>query len=402
MKRIMSVVILVLAAIGAKTVAAHTVVNTKNFTVLADETLLSPIVVFANEIRFEGLATDDIFLFAERIDWTGNGSNDVWAVGNEISLTGNIHDHARLGGRTIRVSGVIGNGLVAVGGTVRIGSEANIKGGVTVWAEDALVAGNVEGPLSLSAGSVTLGGVIRGHIRIRANDIRALPGTRIEGDLVYVSSTEFIPGPRVTITGKVARSPLPPAPRRNLAFPLFLYAGALLVGIPFVLLFPDFAGAGARLWRHSFFSSLAAGALALGLIPMLALLAMVSYVGIPLALVLSATSAVLLFLSQFTAALALGGVLLRRRGPQGVREALLVLAAGLAALYVFGLVPMAGSLIFICALLAGFGAVLRALLRTRQEPIAGGGAFRAAEISAVPAASSSSSEEHITDDYRGP
>ncbi len=363
---------LFLLAAVASPAAAPSWVRTQEFVLPTDQALVGPANIFANRIRLDGSAGDDVFLFAGDIEFNGQGRNDVWAFGHTIALAGHVADHARLGGQTIHVAGRLDNGLWALGNSVRVAPEAEVRGGAAIWAEDAIVAGHVEGPLRVSARRVTLGGTVLGNVRLTADDIVALPGTRIEGDLVYSSSSEFLPGQRVAITGQFARVPRPEAPpwQGALVF-VFLYGGALIVGIPFVLLFPGFAGAATRAVRRSFWPSLAAGALALALIPMLVLFALVTYVGIPLALVLSTATGVLLYLSQYTAALTLGSWLLRRRGPMGIAEALTTLSVGLVVFYALALIPVAGIFILMGVLFVAFGATLRTLLSVRREPGAG-------------------------------
>lgn len=382
-------VVVALAGLLVSTSAwAHAWVQRRHFDLPPDQALPRPSVILAHEsIRFAGVAEDDVFLLAPRIEWSGKGLNDLWAVGNDVVVTGSIRDHARLFGRTVRVEGHIANGLFVLGTTVTLATTASVHGGAIIRAEDVLLNGVVEGPLNITAERVTLGGVIRGDVRIRAADLRAFPGTRIEGDLVYQSPAEFLPDPRVTITGELARAAPEARPSRNLTFPAFLYLGALLVGVPFLLLFPDFAGRAVRLWRHSFWPSLAIGAIAVGLIPLMTALALATVVGIPLAAVLGGAALVFLYVSQFVGALAIGAGLLRRRGLMGVRDAVLTLVVGLAVLYVLPLIPTLGLPLLLAALVVGFGAFLRALLTPERPQRGGQGAdgaeSRAREVIAI-------------------
>lgn len=110
------------------------------------------------------------------------------------------------------------------------------------------------------------------------------------------------------------------------------------------------------------------GAVAGGLLPLVIVFAVLIVVGIPLALVLAAGMGVFLYLAQFPVALAVGGFLLRRRGPQPPLTAIGAMAIGLVALHLLPIIPYAGPAISLGATLLGFGALLRALGGDRPQP----------------------------------
>lgn len=333
-----------------------------------DEAYERTVFLTAREVHLAGVARDDVFIAAQSVELSGRADNDVWILGAEtVSVTGTVKDHARLAGNVITVGGYIGNGLWAAGGTVNVTEDAEVAGETTIWARDVILGGALRGPARITARRVTLAGAVYGDLRIVADDIVALPQARVEGDLIYTAPKEFLPDPRVTITGQQTRVPAAPTPElRGLS--LLALASALVAGIPFVLLFPGFAGRGARAVRASFWSSLMIGAIAGGLLPMAILLAFATVVGIPLALALAAAMGLFLYLAQFPVALALGGMLLRRRGPQPPAAALGAFVVGLAALHLLPMIPVAGAAAGLLTTLLGFGALLRALSERRAPP----------------------------------
>lgn len=332
-----------------------------------DQALERPTFLTGRSVSLAGVAKDDLFVVAQRLELTGRAENDLWAAGESIAINGVVRDHARLAANAVVIRGRIGNGLWAVGNGVQVAEGAIVGGPTTIWGRDVVLDGELSGPVTVTARSVTVAGSIRGDVRLIAEEILALPTARIEGDLIYTAPNEFTPDSRVKIAGELVRVPATPRPETG-GLALLLLLAAFLVGIPFVLLFPRFAGRGARAVRESFWSSLMVGAVAGGLLPLVIIFAFLLVVGIPLALVLAAGMGIFLYLAQFPVALAFGGLLLRRRGPQPPLTAIGALAVGLAALHLLSLIPYAGPAISLGATLLGFGALLRALNGDRPQP----------------------------------
>ncbi len=386
MKRTVAIFLLAWSAAGTHARGAALDVNSGNRIELhAEEAYARPVLLWGADVRLAGRAMDDVFVAAQTLDMSGRADGDFWALADKIAFTGTAADHVRLAGTTVQISGTLERGLLAIGQTVKIASGAEIRGAATIRATDVIIEGAVRGPIRIVAQNVTLAGTIGGDARITADEIVALPRARIEGALAYTSPREFFPDPRATLGGALVR--IPAAETRS-AWPLIFFAGALLAGAPFILIFPRFAGAGVRSVRESFAGSLLVGLVAAGVLPLAILFGSITVVGLPLALATAAAGGTLLYLGQFPVALALGGWLLRRRGPQPAGVTLAAFAAGLSALHLLVAIPMAGPIVSLAARLVGFGSLLRALTARNAAPPSGpplGAAFgRAVEPPPLP------------------
>jgi hypothetical protein len=203
-----------------------------------------------------------------------------------------------------------------------------------------------------------------------AEEITLMPGAVIEGDLRYSSEKELFAPEGVRIKGKLERVPRPnfgfSLPQLTLAqtvaiqFALFL--AGLLVGLPFVALFPLFTTRAVSQLRAQPSKCLLAGGIGLALLPMLAVMAALTWVGLPLAALLLGVWAALLYLAKFIIAIALAVRLLTLRGqPERPLGALPVLVVGLFLLYVGAALPVIGFAVQLVTVLYGLGALVLAL-----------------------------------------
>jgi cytoskeletal protein CcmA (bactofilin family) len=327
-----------------------------------------PLVVMANLATVAGTASDDVFVFAgQQAELSGACLNDAWVLAQTVVAKGVVHDHARLAGYSVTISGVVSGGVVAAGNAVTVAREARLHGNTYLAGENVICEGVVEGPVRIAARRVTVGGNIRGNVDLTAEDIVIMPGAVIQGDLSYLSAKELLPGKSVTIEGTLTRRQIetPSEPRPflatgNLLFSLMLFLAACAVGIPFVVIFPAYAGRAATQVRDFFFRSAFVGALACCLLPMIGVMAAVSLIGLPLGLSLLAVFGLLSYFAKFAVGLAVGTMVLRRGVPRE-RGAFWIMLLGLVLLYLGGLLPIIGPAITLAAAFLGTGGLLLGL-----------------------------------------
>lgn len=362
---------LALLAGAAPPAAAVRGVRAETFHLGADETLEDERAILALQIDVDGTARDDLFLFGSALRLGGRFERALWALGDTVTLTGHVGAHARLGGRTVSIENAeIGAGALLLGGTVRIDDTSRLHGNVRIAAEDAIVRGRVGGALRVEARRARLGGQFDGDVTVDADDLAVLPGTRIAGNLTARVPAPFVLDPRVTVEGEtLIGRPVEEAPRGpNLGFRFALLLAAYLSFLPWLALFPRFAGRAARRLRTAPWRCALAGLIALGLVPLAAMLTAASVVGLPLALTLAAGYGLLLWFAPAVPALAAGHLLLRGEGTLRPLRALATLALGLTLIHLLALVPRIGGGLVLLVLIFGQGALLLALRESEPPP----------------------------------
>lgn len=327
-------------------------------------------VIVTRTAELSGAYGDDVLVVAsESLQLHGTFANDVWVLGSDVRVGGQVADHLRVAGNSFTLSGTVSNKLDAVGAALQISDTAVVRGGAWLVGESVVVAGSVEGPLTITAQDVTLAGSVRGPMRIIASDIVVLSSARIEGDIVYNADRDLVLDPTVHLSGTLSRgspsedqesAPAPGLGARVASRAVWL-AAAMLVGWPLVALFPRFMGRAVRLARSSTLRCCFVGAAAFCLLPMGAILLMVTVVGMPLGLLVLLTYGMLLYLSQFVIALTAGSAILRWRGHQSLARVFLILLLGLLLLYILTALPMVGLACWLATAFLGLGGLLLSL-----------------------------------------
>ena len=140
---------------------------------------------------------------------------------------------------------------------------------------------------------VVLAGEVAGNVEVVAQEIEVLPTARIRGKLVYWSPRPARIDPQASISGRVTHN-LPELPSRiartgtalvTVSRTSFM-AGLTVIAVALFLIFPRFTVLASRTVGSDPIKSLGMGLLLFAAIPVLAILSMITILGIPLGLLI--------------------------------------------------------------------------------------------------------------------
>ncbi len=329
----------------------------------------------ADEITVHGTMEKALFGVGGSAELSGRFERDASLAARDILFHGHVAESARLAARhTVDMRGRVDSSLMAAAGrALKFEETASVQRDALFMAPTVLLHGRVHGRAAVWARRAILTGHIDGDLYVRAEDISILPGTRIGGNITYSAPHELVLDPSVYVGGQIERREIS-APGlgagQRLIVQFILFVGALITGLLFIAIFPRYTGQTVRRIRHTFWQTTLIGSLALFLLPVLAGLALLTIVGIPAGLLLAGTYLVMLYLAKIVVALAFGGMLLQRRGPQPYGRVAGTLALGLVLLYFLAGLPIVGSVGTIIIMCIGLGGLILGLsdVQYGQQP----------------------------------
>lgn len=369
-----------------KPAAATNFIQTNSFSLGEGEVLSDDLWLSANYIEIKGRVKNDLFLLSAGQSWNdrnekdgyallaGRFENDIWTVGNTINLSGIVQDHARLLAKIIIISGAVSNNSILIGNSIQLAETACLGRDARIFGENVILEGNIDGDSVIVGKSVTLAGKFTGNVRVTAGDLVVLPQTRIGGDLIYRLPSELVLDKGVVVNGQLIREtePAPKAGRRpiiswpSLFMQSWLFLGALCVGALMLFLFPVFADESAAQIQNSFWKCMAAGFVAVCLIPFVCFFLAISLIGLPLAVLIAASFFILTYLSKIVVALMIGFLIIRRR--QTGLKAFTALGLGLVLLYLAAGAGLSGIIVWFLTVCLGTGGLIFAFLARRIVP----------------------------------
>jgi hypothetical protein len=263
------------------------------------------------------------------------------------------------GGVVVAQNETINGPVVSVDGSATINGVVNDD--VYVGSGDVRVNGRVTGDVFVADGDAIISGRVGGDVVSALGRVVVHDGAHVGGDVVSRRPADVASG---TVSGDVRRFNLGSVLRGSIiTFLIFLWlavtVSVAILGLLFVLLFPRGADASHEAGRR-FWLSLGWGAL-VGIVgPILAVLVLVTIVGIPLGVGTLAALDVLAPLGYVVASLSLGRRMIKGTGT-GPRIG--AFFAGFGILRAAALLPAIGVAVWFVACLYGLGALTIAAWR---------------------------------------
>ncbi len=237
-------------------------------------------------------------------------------------------------------------------------------GDLVVFHGSSTVDGTVNGSLTAFDAPVTISGRVDGDVVVFNGRVELANGANVTGDVV--SQDDPVVASGATIGGTTRRV------QTNLNWDGFGWAGALLwwlavsistllIGLALLWLLGRGATSVADTGRTRIGSSIGWGLLAFLGLPILAIIALVTIVGIPLGVGVLAGLALIYTLGYTATAWIIG-----RRIVRPPTTWILAFLLGWGILRVLALIPIFGGLVWIVAVVFGLGALIVTIWRTRS------------------------------------
>jgi hypothetical protein len=313
----------------------------------------------------------DAILAGGHVTTASEVKGDLVAVGGEVSVAGAIGDDLYAAGGSVQFDAIVNGNARVAGGDINVGPATIVAGGVSLTGGQIEFEGVAHKYLQASGGTVRLDGEVVGDAEVRAKELLIGPAARIGGRLIYHGPSEPTVPEGAVITGglefheedagRYFADVQPEVRDAATGLGTFLwFIGVFFAGAMFVLLLPGFTSEAAAAIGRKPWPALGLGLAILLCVPFVAVVLLITIIGIPVALLLMSLYLLVLFLGWITSALFVaqrGLATLRPGRPMTRGWQLLALLLGLIVLWLLKQVPLVGGLIGFVALIAGIGAL---------------------------------------------
>jgi hypothetical protein len=359
----------ILAALGivvvASTISCVRSSGPQKVTRLGDDVVMAGSMVYLAD---RDSVPGDAILTGRVVEFHSAIGGDYLGIGGMQTIGGHIHGSVRAVGGEAHVTGVIDRNATIAGGSVTMDSTAAITRNAYVVGGNVWINGTVSGSLLASGGGVTLNGTVGRDVEISAGSLTVGPHALITGNLRYhVPAGKVHIDSAARIGGTVTAIPVSTGWGLNrwLWMLGFLVAGGVVVA-----LLPGFTTQAAEIIPQSPFRSALVGLGWFILVPVAVVIAAITVIGLPLALVTAVLYGALVYLSGVPFSLWVGRRLFGARTGAGLRGALLNFLIGGFLLLVVGIIPVIGGIVTLIAACVGLGAIMLRALELRRATAA--------------------------------
>jgi cytoskeletal protein CcmA (bactofilin family) len=378
MKKIcFALVVIAVAILAAGTANAAVFAGQNNYVLPSAETVDSNLYVSGGNVNVSGIANEDAFLAGGSISVTGKVAKDLFVVGGNINISNEIGGDLRMMGGNISIGSKIAGETMVAGGQISILLSAVLNRQVYIAGGQLVLDGTINGNAVVKGDSVEIYGTINGNVDIETQKLVVGNNAVINGVLKYKSPTEII----VPATAKIqsveyTKSEVMVKKAANNRYgmfalaQLFRFIGTAIIAL---ILFFIFRKGSSNLVLNifsGFWKKVFAGFAVLILLPISGILVAITLVGIPLSMIAGLIYILFSVLSGIGAGAVLGTwlfSLFNKNKTNKYQVSWVTVLAGSFALFLFGLIPFIGWLVYTLFFLALFGQLFLVLFEGMKK-----------------------------------
>jgi cytoskeletal protein CcmA (bactofilin family) len=336
--------------------------------VAAGETIDDTLLAVGQTVAIDGDVNGDLLAFARVVTIRGHVAGDVITAGDTVEVQGAVGGSVYAAGRSVTIKQMrIGRNLYTAGRDVAVESGVEISGNATAAGSTVNVDGKVGVDLTAAADAVLIRGEVTRNVTGFGETITLLAPALVGGNLVaHVTAADNLQiAPGATVRGNVDKqiSKGPPgrtAIGRYLTTSFYTWqivrlGAAFLAGLLLLWAVPGLrtatipdGGAGVKAGAIGLVTAIA--------LPVVALIACITVVGIPLGILAAIVWAFGLYFAKIIVAQMIGRRLFV--SPQGLPHYAATLLAGLVIVMVAINLPWIGWLIGLALTLLGLGMIV--------------------------------------------
>ncbi len=274
--------------------------------------------ISGQKVNVDGHVRGDLVFVGMSAGFAGEVDGSIMAGVYDFDMSGRCRNSVRVFARRIDIDGHIERNLMVFGENVVLGSEGWVEKDVHAGAVTLIIQGRIGGKLEGSCGQVIISGQIDGDVRLEADDLIIQPTAIIGGALNVYSKNEPKIEPGAQILGKITKYlPKEKEKPRGYTFADFLidswsFLTLVLTGGIMLAFFRGFTGEVTGQVKSQWLKSLALGFVFFICLPILALILVITLVGIPLGLMVMAGWLILFYLAKIFAGIIIGDLALRK------------------------------------------------------------------------------------------
>ncbi|PRP93574.1 hypothetical protein [Enhygromyxa salina] len=333
----------------------------------ADEIVDDTLIALAQAVVIKGHVRGDAVAFARSVTVEGTIDGNLMTAAERVDIRGTVHGNVITAGQDVEVGASMGAQLYAAGQRVNVGPAVDLRGDAMLTGNEIEIAGTIGRDVYAMGDHVDVNATTERDLVIGGPDLRVGGTASVGRDLTAkVGEAEDVVvdgGASVRGTTSVQVGALADDNRYDdlsfYAWQLLTIIAGLIFGLVAFALFPGLFRAPQR--QTQWLRVVGIGLLALFAIPVGSMVAAVTLVGIPLAMVAMAGYLIALYIGKLVIAAELGRRVLRFPVLEG-RRVLWSLLLGLGLVTVLTELPYVGGLFSFIVAVFGFGAVINYLL----------------------------------------
>jgi len=253
--------------------------------VRSEETIKGDIFLLGDRVKVDGTVEGDVFLFGHDVTVNGHVEGDVIGFAQTLQVDGKVDGNIRAFTNTMTIRGTVAKNVLTFDERVNLESAGKIGGSLTVFVENLSLEGSLGRDLLVFAKHVTISGKVGRGIREKGAGLTITSSAEVGGPIHYEGDTPAEISPSAKLASPVEFKKLEHKREYQDAhyyvWRVIWTAAFILFGMVLVLLAPRFARETINA-AELYGAPIGLGILVFFGVPIAAVIACVTVVGMPL------------------------------------------------------------------------------------------------------------------------
>lgn len=345
-----------------------------------DETVDGNLFAAGSSITVDGKVTGDVICAGQTININGTVEGDVICAGQTIGINGPVNGNVRAAGNTININSAVARNVMAFGAAIIVGSEGSVGWDMLTGGATGEIRGKIGRGLSGGLASAVISGEIGGDVNLQIDDriqkekrgigvsekskLNITDTAIIGGNVSYTAANEASVAEGASIAGEITKNA--PKIRKDIdnnfkalwgLFGLYSIFSALVIGLVLISLWRDEIKKMTDKMMDKTGASIGWGIVIMILTPILAILLLITLIGIPLAFLLMLFWIIALCLSKIIVGILIGRRLLEKFWKNQKDSMIWAMIIGIVIVEIIFSIPLIGWLLCLVAMWWGLGGI---------------------------------------------
>ncbi|MEK7496415.1 MAG: hypothetical protein AAB657_00750 [Patescibacteria group bacterium] len=338
------------------------------------ETVTGNLYRVGSTVEINGTVEGDVVVIGGQVVVNGQVNGDVLAIGGTVKINGEVLGNVRVFGEQVDLFGTIGKNVSIAAGSLMLSDENEIKGHINFIASSFYLNGKVVGSVNGRAERAIINGSVFGQTDLaieKRGSLKINDKAVLQNQFIYEAVSPAQISEQASVSANLIHKPLIDKSNAlgwwwNKLIGLF---SALVVGLVLVKLLPHKLSEVSQEVLTKFWPSLGWGAAWAVAVPIVIIILLITIIGWPLALILTAIYFIGLLLSTALAGATLGIYLKDNKNFTKIKKwsQLATVSFGIVIYSLLVTIPFLGWLFGLLGTLAAWGALVRVQKRTIQS-----------------------------------
>ncbi len=250
-----------------------------------DETVKSDVFITGDRARIDGTVDGDVFFFGQSIDIGGHIKGDAIIFAQSTRISGQVDGNVRSFTNNLTITGTVEKNVLTFNETVNVDSVGKVVGSLTAFGQMVGIDGQLGRDLVLWDDHTTISGNVGGAVQVRGHSMSIASSAQVAGPIHFEGDRPANVASGAKLASPVQYTKLTHESKYReghyYVWRIIWTAAFVLFGMVLFLLLPKFAEETVRAGER-FGAPVGLGVLVFFGVPIAAVIACITVVGIPL------------------------------------------------------------------------------------------------------------------------